>query len=107
FLAIGIGLRHAVGASWTIALGVWTTLAIATASILAETLERRIGEKSFPSQAGFDFDDILFVLAPVLWFGYGYPLLVGGAIGGPVAALILAVRLSQLPAPPPRALAAE
>ncbi|HEV2264936.1 MAG TPA: lysylphosphatidylglycerol synthase domain-containing protein [Stellaceae bacterium] len=107
FLAIGIGLRHAVGTSWTIALGAWTALAIASASILAETLERRIGEKSFPSQAGFDFDDILFVLAPVLWSGHGFALLVGGAIGGPVAALILAVRLSQLPAPPPHILAAE
>jgi len=107
FLAIGIGLRHAGGASWTIVLGVWTTLAIAAASILAETLERRIGEKSFPSQGGFDFDDILFVLAPVLWFGYGFPLLVGGAIGGPVAALVLAVRLSQLRASSHRIVGAD
>src|SRR5487761_33280 len=96
FLAIGIGLHHAVGASWTIALGAWTMLAIASASILAETLERRIGEKSFPSQAGFDFDDILFVLAPVLWFGHGLALLVGGAIGGPVSVLVLLKRLSQI-----------
>lgn len=107
FLAIGIGLRHAVGASWTTALGVWTMVAIATASILAETLERRIGEKSFPSQSGFDFDDILFILAPVLWFGYGFPLLVGGAIGGPAAALILAVRLSQLRASSHRVVGAD
>ena len=107
FLAIGIGLHRAGGAPWTIALGAWTMLAIASASILAETLEQRIGEKSFPSQGGFDFDDILFVLAPVVWLGHGFALLVGGAIGGPVAALILAVRLSRLPAPSPRVLAAE
>ena len=100
FLAIGVGLHHAGDPPWTIALGVWTMLAIAGASIVAETLERRIGEKSFPSQAGFDFDDILFVLAPVLWFGHGFALLIGGAVGGPVAALILAVRLGQLPAAP-------
>ena len=107
FFAIGVGVHHAGDAAWTIALGAWTMLAIASASILAETLERRIGEKSFPSQAGFDFDDILFVLAPVLWLGHGFALLVGGAIGGPVAMLVLGVRLSQLRASSPRALAAE
>ena len=107
FLTIGIGLHRAVGASWTIALGAWTTLAIAGASILAETLERRIGEKSFPSQAGFDFDDILFVLAPVISLGHGFALLAGGAIGGPVAVLILGVRLSQLPASSHRVVGAD
>lgn len=107
FLAIGIGLQHAGDASWMVALGAWTMLAIAGASVLAETLERRIGEKSFPSQAGFDFDDILFVLGPVLWFGHGFALLIGGAIGGPVAALILGVRLGQLPAPSPRIAGAD
>lgn len=107
FLAIGIGLSQTVGGSWTIALGVWTALAIAGASILAETLERHIGEKSFPSQAGFDFDDILFVLAPVISLGHGFALLVGGAIGGPVAVLILGMRLSQLRASSHRVVGAD
>jgi len=107
FLAMGIGLRHTADGVWTIALGVWTMFTIATASITAELLERRIGEKSFPSQAGLDFDDILFVLAPVLWSGHTRSLLVGAAIGGPVVGLILLKRLSQINVRPTRALAAD
>ncbi|MBU6508029.1 MAG: flippase-like domain-containing protein [Alphaproteobacteria bacterium] len=107
FFAIGIGLRYEAGFSWTIALGAWTMIAIGTASILAETLERRIGKKSFPSRAGFDFDDIVFVVAPVLWSGHGLALLIGGAIGGPTVAFVLYARLNRLSTAPPRVMAAE
>jgi hypothetical protein len=72
------------------------TLAIATASILAEALELGIGQKTVPSRHGFDLDDILFVLVPILWLGYLMPLLIGGLVGGIAATLYVHHRLAQL-----------
>ncbi|MDE2229086.1 MAG: flippase-like domain-containing protein [Alphaproteobacteria bacterium] len=104
FLAIGIGLRHDVLGAWSIALGLWAMLAIATASIAADLLETRIGEKSFPTRSGFDFDDILFVLAPALWSGHALALLVGAAVGGPVFGFVLLRRMTRLGVAPARLL---
>ncbi|MGH6968767.1 MAG: lysylphosphatidylglycerol synthase domain-containing protein [Stellaceae bacterium] len=107
FMAMGIGLRHAADGTWMMALGIWTMLAVAAASIVAERLERCIGEKSFPAQAGFDFGDILFVFAPVLWSGHAPALLVGAAVGGTAAGLILFKRLGRMNGASARALATD
>jgi putative membrane protein len=96
FSAVGINLRHAALGHWSIPIGVAATLAIATASILAEALELGIGQKTMPSRHGFDLDDILFVLVPILWFGYLMPLLIGGLVGGLAATLYIHRRLAQL-----------
>ena len=69
------------------------------AGILAEALELRIGQRTVPSRHGFDSDDILFVLVPILWLGYLMPLLIGAAIGGSVAVLYIWHRLSRLSEP--------
>ena len=79
---------------WAIALGFVAALSVAIAALLAERLELRIGEKTVPSRAGFDFDDALFALVPALWCGFLTPLLVGAAIGGPLAALYIGYRLA-------------
>lgn len=99
FLAIGINLRHAGLGDWSIGLGGVAFAAVAMAGVLAEALELRIGQKTVPSRHGFDFDDVLFVLVPILWLGYLMPLLIGAAIGGSVAALYIWHRLSRLAEP--------
>lgn len=96
FFAIGIGLRHAALGQWSILIGAIAAVAIAIAGILAEALELRIGQKTVPSRSGFDFDDILFVLVPVLWFGWLMPLLIGAFVGGIAAAVCIWYRLSRL-----------
>ena len=96
FLAIGINLRSVATEHWSILLGAFTAAAVATASILAEALELRIGAKTVPSRSGFDLDDVIFVLVPVIWLGLLMPLLVGAAIGGAVACLWIGRRLSSL-----------
>jgi archaetidylinositol phosphate synthase len=96
FSAVGINLRHGALGHWSILIGVAATLAIATASILAEALELGIGQKTVPSRHGFDLDDILFVLVPILWLGYLMPLLIGGLVGGIAATLYVHHRLAQL-----------
>jgi putative membrane protein len=96
FFAIGVSLHGGMLGEWSLAIGAVATVAIAAAGILAEALELRIGQKTVPSRHGFDFDDILFVLVPILWLGYLTPLLVGAFFGGIAAACYLWHRLSQL-----------
>ena len=96
FLAVGINLRHDAFGPWSIAMGVAAAVAIASAAILAEALELRIGEKTVPPRRGFDSDDILFVLVPIFWFGHLLLLLVGALLGGIAAAAYIWHRLARL-----------
>ena len=43
---------------------------------------------AIPSAGGFDADDTLFLVAPVVWLGWAEPFLVVAAIGAPLALLI-------------------
>lgn len=96
FFAIGINLRHGGLGDWSIGIGAVAFAAVAIAGVLAEALELRIGQKTVPSRHGFDSDDILFVLVPILWLGYLMPLLIGAALGGSVAVLYIWHRLSRV-----------
>lgn len=95
FLGIGIGLRHGVLGPWTIAMGALAGATIVAASILSELLEkqRADGVKAYAGYGGFDFDDVLYLFAPVAWLDWLFPLLIGAAIGGPVFALLTWYRL--------------
>jgi phosphatidylglycerophosphate synthase len=100
FVAIGVGLRHGDLGAWTIAMGVVAGVSVALASIWSELLERRRadGAKAYEGYAGFDFDDIMYLFAPVAWLGWLFPLLVGATLGGVVFALLTGYRLWRSPA---------
>ena len=85
FITIGLGLSRATHSVWPTVLGVLAGSTIAGAAILSEQLERsgKIEGKAYEGAGGFDFDDILYVLTPIAWLGWTYPLLIGAAIGGP------------------------
>jgi phosphatidylglycerophosphate synthase len=101
FLAMGVRLRDAGWGAWPLLIGAVAMAVVASASILAERLELRIGAKTVPSRYGFDSDDILFVLAPILWLGGSLSLLLGAALGGTVVALYIWHRLLRLSPPSP------
>jgi putative membrane protein len=98
FFAAGVNLSHGAWGAWAILLGAVAAAIIAADAILAEQLETRIGEKSFPSRSGLDFDDIIFVLAPILWFRFYLPLLFGAVAGGLIVGFVLWGRLTKLAA---------
>ena len=95
FLAIGIGTRASFVGPWAIVFGALAATGIAIASVCAEWNERGMaaGEKTFNGIFGFDFDDFVYAIAPFAWFGALEPLLIGAAIGGPVAGAIIAGKL--------------
>lgn len=99
FVSIGVGLRNdALLGEWAPALGALAGLTVAAASVLAERLEHEAPDagKAYAGVLGFDFDDVLYLFAPIGWLGWFPYVLVGAAIGGPVFAVLTAWRLYAL-----------
>jgi archaetidylinositol phosphate synthase len=78
FFAVGIGLRHSSLGGYAIALGAWTGAALFIQNTWVEILEDhgRAETKTYPGAFGFDLDDLLYLLTPIIWFGWLVPLLV-------------------------------
>ena len=96
FVGIGIGLRNSPLGYWSIIMGVFAAAGVIAAEILAEIIDQRkkdTGEKAYPGFAGFDFDDILYLFAPVVWLNWHLPFLVGASLGAPGFALLTWYRL--------------
>jgi phosphatidylglycerophosphate synthase len=91
FLGIGIGLRDSSLGYWAIVTGISASAGVVAAEILAEIIDQAqkdTGEKAYAGFAGFDFDDVLYLFAPIVWLGWHYPFLIGASVGAPIFALI-------------------
>lgn len=98
FVAAGIGLRHSSLGGDAIWLGAWTGLALVLCNNWSEQLERLEGpgKKAYAGAFGFDLDDLLYLLAPILWLGWLMPLLVGACIGTTCMMVLTGWRLRRL-----------
>ncbi len=98
FLGIGIGLRESSLGLWTIVMGISASAGVVAAEILAEIIDQAqkdTGEKAYAGFAGFDFDDVLYLFAPIVWLNLHFPFLVGASVGAPIFALITWYRLPK------------
>ena len=96
FVGIGIGLRGSVLGYWAIVMGVFAAAGVIVAQMLAEIIDeanKDAGEKAYPGFAGFDFDDILYLFAPVVWLNLHLPFVIGASVGAPAFALLTWYRL--------------
>ncbi len=99
FLGIGIGLRESSLGLWTIVMGISASAGVVAAEILAEIIDQAqkdTGEKAYAGFAGFDFDDVLYLFAPVVWFNLHFLFLVGASVGAPIFALVTWYRLQNM-----------
>ena len=90
FLSIGIGTRDTELGNLTIIAGAMGSIGVLAAENLAETLDQMkegIGEKAYGGHWGFDFDDILYLFAPIVWLGWQLPFVLGASIGAPIFAV--------------------
>ena len=91
FLGVGLGLRDEIFldfelGQWPIWLGADGVFA---AEIFAEFIDRAeadTGEKAYPGIWGFDFDDILYLFAPVVWLDWHLYFVLGATVGAPTSA---------------------
>jgi phosphatidylglycerophosphate synthase len=97
FVAVGFAMRNGSLGWWAPALGVGAGGSIAAAVILCEMIEKRTGsgETVYAGIAGFDFDDAAYLLGPLAWLGWLFPVLIAAAIASPAIALLTLVRLRR------------
>jgi archaetidylinositol phosphate synthase len=97
FIALGCGLRTAEWGGTAIALGVVTGTALYVCGSWSEALEQLDGpgSKAYAGAFGFDPDDLLYLLAPIVWLGWRMPLLVAAAVGATAMMLLTGWRLRQ------------
>ncbi len=97
FVGIGIGLREFSLGYWTIIMGFSAAAGVVATEILAEIIDqaqKETGDKAYPGFAGFDFDDILYLFAPVVWLNWHFLFLIGASVGAPIFALLTWYRLN-------------
>ncbi len=95
FLTIGVGQATATGDPRLLAAGIAAASGVAVAAVAAEVNERGMapGRKSFDGRFGFDFDDVIYLIALFVWFDAQVPLLIGAALGGPLTAVVIVINL--------------
>lgn len=91
FVGIGIGLRETSPGYWSIAMGISASAGVVAAEILAEIIDQSQKNPGGKAYAGFDFDDVLYLFASVVWPGWHYPFL----IGAPAFALLTWYKLRK------------
>lgn len=99
FLGAGIGLRGTWLGDWAILLGALGAVGVFAAELFAEAIDRRkaeTGGKAWPGLWGFDFDDVLYLFAPIVWLGWQMPFVIGSAAGAPAFALLTWWKLRRL-----------
>jgi phosphatidylglycerophosphate synthase len=97
FLAIGLGLRNSDWEMWATLLGLIAAVSIVISSVCGEWLEKfdGSGRKAYSGVAGFDFDDLLYLIGPFAWLSWLEFVAIGAAICSPVIALLTWLRLSR------------
>lgn len=71
FVGMGVGLREGSLGTWAIPMGLVAGLSLVAIFTLRGRMAARLGNEAYrqPSWAGFELEDILYVIAPVTWMG--------------------------------------
>ncbi|MEW6273005.1 MAG: lysylphosphatidylglycerol synthase domain-containing protein [Thermodesulfobacteriota bacterium] len=114
FVGMGIGLAGGELGRWPIAFGASTGVALLVIfSARSALARRRAAAEAFhqPSFAGFEIEDILYLMAPLTWLGGLSAFLAAAGIGAPLFAAwcvyllwraVVADRAQGKPSPAPR-----
>jgi archaetidylinositol phosphate synthase len=97
FVALGIGLRHSDLSEVAIVLGLATGAALFICGQWSEALEQFQGPtaKAYHGAWGFDPDDLLYLLAPIIWLGWQARILIPACLVATLMMLITGWRLRQ------------
>jgi phosphatidylglycerophosphate synthase len=85
FLGIGYGLRDTGLGPWAVPMGLAAGLAVMAIFTFRFEAERRSGSASIaqPTFAGFEIEDVIYLIGPIVWLGGLVPFLVLANIGAP------------------------
>ena len=98
FAAAGIGARHGWLGAWAAPIGVLATVAMLVSWVVGEWYQKLdgSGRKAYAGRWGFDLDDGLYLIAPLIWFGLMSFVVVGAAIATSIMAVTIVVRFQRL-----------
>jgi archaetidylinositol phosphate synthase len=98
FLGAGIGLRQSWLGHYAPMLGLAAAMGVWSCCWLSEEYEKLLasGKKTVQGAFGFDPDDGLYLVAPIIWLGWLAPVLVAAAICSTTIALVILARLVGL-----------
>ena len=98
FVAAGFAVSGGWLGPWAIPLGLLGGASMLLCGWWSELLEARLppGIKAYSGRAGFDPDDALYLLGPLVWLGWLAPVVVGAALGATAMMAITGVRLRRL-----------
>ena len=94
FIGIGIGLTRSSGGMSSALLGVVAGIAVAVIFQLRNIIETHRGKSAVkqPQWAGFEAEDVLYLISLVTLFGVLEAFLYAAAIGAPIACLIVVLQ---------------
>lgn len=83
FLALGIGLRDGLIGPWSIGLGIFSAPIILATTLLALKLSDDAGGDGddYPIFAGFELEDGIYLIGPIVWLGWIEPFFLFGSAG--------------------------
>jgi phosphatidylglycerophosphate synthase len=98
FAAAGVGARHGWLGLWATPLGVVATAAMLICWIVGERYQllEGSGQKAYEGRWGFDMDDGLYLIAPLIWFGLMGFVVIGAAVATSVMAVLIIFRYRRL-----------
>jgi archaetidylinositol phosphate synthase len=98
FVALGLGFHKSAFGTSAVLLGLWTGIALYVCGYWSEALEKLEGpgSKAYSGAFGFDADDLLYLLAPIIWLGWSAQLLVAACFGATLMTLLTGWRLRRL-----------
>ena len=81
FLAFGIGMRDGLIGPWSIGLGILSAPIILATTLLALKLADDGDDDDYPIFAGFELEDGIYLIGPIVWLGWIEPFFLCGSIG--------------------------
>jgi archaetidylinositol phosphate synthase len=89
FLALGIGLRDGLVGQWSIVMGVVIAPIILTTTLMAiKFSEESDGDtEDYPIFAGFELEDGIYLIGPIVWAGWIEPFFLFGSAGVAIFAI--------------------
>jgi phosphatidylglycerophosphate synthase len=98
FAGAGIGARHGWMGVWAAPTGVVAAVSMLVCWVVGEWYQQLegSGEKAYAGRWGFDMDDGLYLIAPLIWFGLMSFVVLGAAVATSCMAILIIVRYRRL-----------
>ncbi len=98
FVGIGLGLAQGTMGREAAVMGVVAGVSVATIFSARFYIEERFGGDIAhqPNFAGFETEDVLYLIGPITWLGWIEPFLIAAAIGAPAFLLVVFWQIARL-----------